>query len=270
MNIMVQKDQLVARREPSSRMKSASKRTCSPIPESSYLSPMIQEQHIIGGNITAVKLKKKLANRAIKSSTSSQSTINESLSDDVKTVIPLPRTASTESLRNAEQSIAQLLAELSGHTIDLSSPTAKDKKLRKKSLKSFMDDGGDYFGSVPIQRTQSGVSIGNVLISLGRARSHSVDVLSNPTSFDFNPGRPRAGTLGQLGIYPPAIRRMKIERYMEKRKHRVWGKKIKYDVRKNFADSRVRIKGRFVRKDEELDVRSDRSNSITTDVLDSE
>ena len=29
----------------------------------------------------------------------------------------------------------------------------------------------------------------------------------------------------------------------------MWSKKIKYDVRKNFADTRVRIKGRFVRKD---------------------
>ncbi len=31
----------------------------------------------------------------------------------------------------------------------------------------------------------------------------------------------------------------------------MWTKKVKYDVRKNFADSRIRIKGRFVKKDEE-------------------
>ena len=42
-----------------------------------------------------------------------------------------------------------------------------------------------------------------------------------------------------------------VSRYVEKRKHRVWSKKIKYDVRKNFADSRVRVKGRFVRKEDE-------------------
>jgi hypothetical protein len=31
----------------------------------------------------------------------------------------------------------------------------------------------------------------------------------------------------------------------------VWSKTIKYDVRKNFADSRLRVKGRFVRKEDE-------------------
>ena len=61
-----------------------------------------------------------------------------------------------------------------------------------------------------------------------------------------------AGSLsisGQIGIYSAEKRRLKLERFFEKRKLRVWSKKIKYDVRKNFADTRVRIKGRFVRKD---------------------
>ena len=38
---------------------------------------------------------------------------------------------------------------------------------------------------------------------------------------------------------------------MAKRKRRVWTKKVKYNVRKNFADSRLRLKGRFVKKEEE-------------------
>jgi hypothetical protein len=38
---------------------------------------------------------------------------------------------------------------------------------------------------------------------------------------------------------------------MEKRKHRVWKKKVEYKVRKNFADSRVRVGGRFVGKAQE-------------------
>ena len=31
----------------------------------------------------------------------------------------------------------------------------------------------------------------------------------------------------------------------------MWTKKVKYDVRKNFADSRMRVKGRFVKKEDE-------------------
>ena len=53
------------------------------------------------------------------------------------------------------------------------------------------------------------------------------------------------------GPYSPRARRLRIERYLQKRKHRVWTKRVKYDVRKNFADSRLRVKGRFVKKEDE-------------------
>ena len=32
---------------------------------------------------------------------------------------------------------------------------------------------------------------------------------------------------------------------------RDWTKRVKYDVRKNFAETRLRVKGRFVKKEEE-------------------
>lgn len=38
--------------------------------------------------------------------------------------------------------------------------------------------------------------------------------------------------LGYIGIYSPEERRKRIQRFLEKRKHRVWTKKVKYDVRK--------------------------------------
>jgi hypothetical protein len=64
-----------------------------------------------------------------------------------------------------------------------------------------------------------------------------------------------------IGIYSPESRKKRVQRYQvcyvcsyrffEKRKQRVWTKKVKYDVRKNFADSRLRVKGRFVKKEDE-------------------
>ena len=55
----------------------------------------------------------------------------------------------------------------------------------------------------------------------------------------------------KIGIYSPESRRLRIQRFMEKRKRRIWTKRVKYDVRKNFADSRLRVKGRFVKKEDE-------------------
>ena len=49
----------------------------------------------------------------------------------------------------------------------------------------------------------------------------------------------------------PQPRKERVERFLAKRLKRVWTKKVKYDVRKNFADSRMRVKGRFVKKEDE-------------------
>ena len=54
-----------------------------------------------------------------------------------------------------------------------------------------------------------------------------------------------------IGSYSPEARKKRIERFLEKRKRRVWAKKVDYDVRKNFANSRLRVKGRFVKKEDE-------------------
>ncbi len=62
---------------------------------------------------------------------------------------------------------------------------------------------------------------------------------------------------GWVGQYSPEMRRQRIEKFHEKRSRRVWTKKVKYDVRKNFADSRLRVKGRFVKKEEEHVMRLD-------------
>lgn len=56
---------------------------------------------------------------------------------------------------------------------------------------------------------------------------------------------------GRIGIYTPAERAAIISRFHSKRSRRVWNKKIRYNCRKNLADRRMRVKGRFVKRSSE-------------------
>jgi CCT motif len=47
---------------------------------------------------------------------------------------------------------------------------------------------------------------------------------------------------GRIGIYTKEERVSIISRFQDKRRNRVWKKKIRYHCRKNLADRRVRIK----------------------------
>ena len=56
---------------------------------------------------------------------------------------------------------------------------------------------------------------------------------------------------GWVGAYPLEARSRRLDLFLDKRQRRVWEKTVKYDVRKSFADSRLRVKGRFVKKEDE-------------------
>lgn len=56
----------------------------------------------------------------------------------------------------------------------------------------------------------------------------------------------------RIGRYTPAERRIRLERYREKRANRNYNRRVKYDCRKMIADKRRRVQGRFVKREEEL------------------
>lgn len=59
------------------------------------------------------------------------------------------------------------------------------------------------------------------------------------------------GEMGGFGIHPVIIdggREARVSRYREKRRTRLFSKKIRYEVRKLNAEKRPRMKGRFVKR----------------------
>jgi hypothetical protein len=61
----------------------------------------------------------------------------------------------------------------------------------------------------------------------------------------------------QVGGISIEERREKIRRYIEKKRRRNYAKKVGYACRKRVADSRMRVKGRFISKDEAARIRTD-------------
>jgi len=54
----------------------------------------------------------------------------------------------------------------------------------------------------------------------------------------------------KIGFLPFECRRVKLLKYLEKKKKRIWRKKVSYDCRKKVADGRLRIKGKFVTREQ--------------------
>ena len=66
----------------------------------------------------------------------------------------------------------------------------------------------------------------------------------------------------RIGAYTKQERQVIIERFRAKKKRRVWRKQIKYDCRKRLADTRPRVKGRFVsRKEREANAATGHSDA---------
>mmetsp|Transcript_18001 Transcript_18001/g.29479 ORF Transcript_18001/g.29479 Transcript_18001/m.29479 type:complete len:626 (+) Transcript_18001:261-2138(+) len=127
---------------------------------------------------------------------------------------------------------------------DSPSPTKKKERkpyTRKKDKTESSKKKSDGKADDEPKEVQSG---------LGRPRSMSDPNLT--VRLDENGLLDVKGPDGWVGAYSPTSRELRINKFLAKRNHRVWVKKVKYDVRKNFADSRLRVKGRFVKKEDEM------------------
>jgi hypothetical protein len=122
--------------------------------------------------------------------------------------------------------------------------TTAEKKNKKKHVASIEEESSSEEYEIDDQ-SQTVIASGS-----GRPRALSDPHLS--VTIDEYGLLNVSGPSDWVGAYSPDSRKIRIERFLAKRDHRVWIKKVKYDVRKNFADSRLRVKGRFVKKEDEL------------------
>ena len=58
----------------------------------------------------------------------------------------------------------------------------------------------------------------------------------------------------RIGKLTAEERLKKVQRYIEKRRRRMWQKKVSYSCRKETADQRLRIKGRFVKNEDQKEI----------------
>ncbi|KAL4296359.1 hypothetical protein GQ457_12G029140 [Hibiscus cannabinus] len=138
---------------------------------------------------------------------------------------------------NSPSSLASCCTQRPSFIRSISSHSLQNNELHCRfasSLNDFIDSD-----SGPVRRV---FSTGDLQQHYGRSRR-----AESPLSSESNAiieGMSRACR------YSPEEKKERIQRYRTKRNHRNFNKKIKYACRKTLADSRPRIRGRFIRNTE--------------------
>ncbi len=133
-----------------------------------------------------------------------------------------------------------------GMSMDASISNNTTTTTRKRGMSV---DAGSHSRSLSIMTTRKrGMSMDSSVLDLEGLEDFDVESSATTPAISDEEGP-------FVGRYTLEERKRIIQRFCEKRNRRIWRKRIKYDVRKNFADSRLRVKGRFVRKEDEEQLR---------------
>mmetsp|Transcript_11638 Transcript_11638/g.18578 ORF Transcript_11638/g.18578 Transcript_11638/m.18578 type:complete len:650 (-) Transcript_11638:2956-4905(-) len=125
------------------------------------------------------------------------------------------------------------------HTINKYTPPQITMKPSSSSMAAISASASN---SVGCHKTPASTSTGSTFGAYGGHSGMGLGLGAPPIGSDKN----SKGKSRMIGGYTLQQRRERITRFLEKRKNRVWMKKVKYGCRKKLADSRPRVKGRFV------------------------
>lgn len=143
------------------------------------------------------------------------------------------------------------------NALERSIPVRRSRKQRSssmtqkpRSMKKKVDAPVEFLPRLRSQRRRRN-SISLTFSSKKRSSSVDSDAAVSEPGIQSYYGQGSSFGVDKVGGYSMEERKELIRNYLMKRKTRVWKKKIKYRVRKTFADSRLRVKGRFISKQDE-------------------
>jgi CCT motif len=130
----------------------------------------------------------------------------------------------------------------SGHVTPI--PTSPSYQQQMAQPQPAWTDYGVYqTAATDMSRCNVGTTTSSSNSSLPSSNLSRIPLLAS----DFGPANGIViGDGCRVGVYTREERLVRIERFREKKLKRIWRKQIKYDCRKRLADTRPRVKGRFV------------------------
>ena len=207
------------------------------------------------------------------------------------TFVPIPATAEP-AYENLAKPVERLAAPISPTNEDLglsvnaflSNPNPQKNTTKPNPLLSLLESLAEH-SPVFANPTPLAKLLQQYPEPTGRSRSYSMSEIPSTTSSTYNiaigglngtelPLQPLDGEEdsdddvevpammsrfsaiynkhGRIGIYTKDERTEILTRFLKKRTSRCWRKKIRYGCRKNLADRRMRVKGRFVKREEDV------------------